>query len=76
MLDMDGLSGKIASVSLGPPNPGTIIMCILCAHEKPYGVWDSKTTSREDILNLSQFTPGSVYLTAVEQMPQEDSRRT
>jgi hypothetical protein len=33
----------MSRVSLGPPNPGTIVLCILCAHEKPYGVWDSNT---------------------------------
>ena len=33
----------MTQVSLGPPNPGTVVLCILCAYEKPWGVWDDKT---------------------------------
>lgn len=26
-----------------PPEPGANLLCIVCAHESPWGVWDSKT---------------------------------
>ncbi len=30
-------------IELGPPNIGTCLPCMICAHDKPWGVFDSKT---------------------------------
>lgn len=30
-------------IELGPPNIGTPLLCIICAEEKPWGIFDSKT---------------------------------
>ena len=33
----------MTAVSIGPPNSGTPLLCMICAHEKPWGIFDSKT---------------------------------
>jgi hypothetical protein len=33
----------VAKVSQGEPESGELRLCILCAYDKPWGVWDART---------------------------------